>query len=256
MNLATASRSAWRGLILPGMCAALGIAFMMWLGFWQLDRLAWKQGILRRIDGRIHAAPVAPPPESAWAGFRAEDEDYRHVTASGHFLHADEALVFRASGNGRPGFDGPGYLVLTPLVLAGGEIIIVNRGFVPLARRDPASRTAGQPAGDVTITGLLRPTEPRNAFTPVDNPEKGEWFTRDPALIARHFHLARVAPFMIDADAEPGNPGGLPLGGATVLAIPNDHFSYALTWFGLACSLAGVFAVFAWKRVRETGGAQ
>ena len=248
-------RSAtWRGLILPGICTALGVAFLLGLGFWQLDRLAWKQGILRRIDERIHAAAVSPPPEFAWAGFRADDEDYRHVTVSGRFLHEDEALVFRATGNGRPGFDGPGYLVLTPLVLANGAMIIVNRGFVPVAKRDPATRAAGQLAGEVVLTGLLRPTEPRNAFTPLDNPDKGEWYTRDPALIAQHFHLSRLAPFMIDADAEPANPGGLPQGGATVLAIPNDHLSYALTWFGLACSLAGVFAVFGWKRLREGYG--
>ena len=240
-----------RSLLWPTLFAALAFAVLICLGLWQLQRLAWKQGVLAMVAQRIHAAPAAPPPESAWAGFDAEAENYRHVAVTGTFAHDREALVFRATGNGQPGFDGPGYLVLTPLLLAGGAAILVNRGFVPIARRDPASRAAGQVAGEVTVTGLLRPAEPRNAFTPADNPAKGEWYSRDPAAIARHFGLARAAPFSIDADAWPGNPGGLPLGGATVLAIPNDHLSYALTWFGLAIGLAGVWLAFCRQQLSQ-----
>ena len=161
---------------------------------------------------------------------------------------------FRASSDGKASATGPGYLILTPLLQADGARILVNRGFVPLDRRDAASRKAGLLTGPVTVTGLLRPSEPRNMFTPVDEPGKEAWFTRDPALIAAHLHLARVAPFTLDADAEPANPGGWPAGGATVLAIPNNHMSYALTWFGLALALAGVFAAFARGRLSGAAG--
>ena len=202
---------------------------------------------MAQIAARAGAPPVAAP--AVWSAFDAQRDEYRHVTISGTFEHDHEALVFRASGNGKPGFEGPGYLVMTPLLLADGAHVLVNRGFVPLASRDAALRAAGQGAGVVTITGLLRSTEPRNAFTPADNPARGEWFTRDIAAISAHFALARPAPFSVDADATP-NPGGLPLGGATVLAIPNDHLSYALTWFGLGLALLGVFGVFAWGKVR------
>ena len=245
---------ARRSLLLPSLFAAAAFIVLVCLGLWQLQRLAWKEAVLASIGARIHAAPAAPPPEQAWAALDAEAENYRHVSVSGAFLHDKEALVFRATGNGKAGFDGPGFLVLTPLVQADGAIILVNRGFVPLARRDPATRLPGQIAGVVTVTGLLRPTEPRNPFTPADNPAKGEWYTRDPAAMARAQNLARVAPFSIDADAEPANPGGLPLGGATVLAIPNDHLSYALTWFGLAIGLAGVWAAFCWPRLSAWRG--
>ena len=236
-----------RRLLLPGLATLAVMAVLVGLGVWQLQRLAWKEGLVARIAARARAAPEPLPPLPQWAGLA--DYDYRHVVARGAFEHEREALVFRASGNGRTGVGGPGYLVLTPLRLADGSRVIVNRGFVPLARKDPASRSAGQPAGEVEVSGLMRPPEPRNAFTPADRPDTGEWYTRDPAAIAAHLRIA-AAPFTIDADAAPAPPGGLPQGGATVLAIPNDHLSYALTWFGLALALAGVFAAFARGRVR------
>lgn len=247
-------RTGWRGLLWPALATICVMAMLAGLGLWQLQRLAWKEAILERIHARISAPPSAPPPEAEWAKFDPETQDYRHVKISGTFAHDKEALVFRASADGRQGAGGPGYLVLTPLVQADGTTIIVNRGFVPLARRDAASRASGQVAGKVEVTGLLRPAEPRNGFTPLDNPATGEWFTRDPKLIAAHFNLTRAAPFTIDADALPASPGGLPAGGATVLAIPNDHLSYALTWFGLAVALAGVFAAFARGRLSGAAG--
>ena len=98
----------------------------------------------------------------------------------------------------------------------------------------------------------MRQPEPRNIFTPADDPAKDQFFTRDPQLIAAHLGLADAAPFTVDADATP-NPGGWPRGGATELAIPNNHFSYALTWFGLALGLFGVFLSYAWRRLSEDG---
>ena len=241
------SASPWRALLWPFVFTCAVLAVLVSLVLWQLQRLAWKEGVLAQIAARVKAAPVAAPAD--WGAFDPQRDEYRHVTVSGTFEHDHEAMVFRATGNGRPGFEGPGYLVLTPLLLESGAHVLVNRGFVPIARRDPASRAPGQVTGQVTVTGLLRSTEPRNAFTPKDDPAKGEWFTRDVAAISAHFALERPAPFSIDADATP-NPGGLPVGGATVLAIANDHLSYALTWYGLGLGLLGVFGVFAWGKVR------
>jgi len=115
--------------------------------------------------------------------------------------------------------------------------------------RDPATRPEGQAQGEITIIGLMRAAEPRNSFTPPDDPAKGVWFTRDPALAAAHFGLARTAPFSVDADASPV-PGGWPRGGVTVIAIKNDHLSYALTWYGLAATLVVVCGLVVWRRRR------
>jgi surfeit locus 1 family protein len=60
----------------------------------------------------------------------------------------------------------------------------------------------------------------------------------------------RVAPYLIDAAFDPSLPNGLPQGGETIIDFPNNHLGYALTWFGLALGLAGVFGVYATGKVR------
>ncbi len=220
-----------------------GVLLMSGLGVWQLQRLQWKEAILAQIAVR-RDAPASPlPSRENWAALNPDAYEYRHVFIRGVFDHARESYLFRASATGAAG-GGAGYEVLTPLRLEGGGEVIVNRGFVPAELQDPARRAAGQIAGEVTVTGLMRRPESRNAFTPADEPEKNLWFTRDPRALAAHWALADAAPFSVDADATE-NPGGWPKGGATVMTIPNNHLSYALTWFALAATLAGVSLVFA-----------
>lgn len=220
------------------------------LGTWQLRRLAWKETLIRTIAERTTAPPVPLPPESDWPSLRPEDYAYRHVALTGTFDHAHEVHVFRPLQNARGPAHGIGDLILTPLRLGSGAAVIVNRGFVPADRLDPSTRAAGQVSGPVTVTGLMREPESRNAFTPADDPAKRQWFTRDPAAIAAAEHIERAAPFTIDADAS-SVPGGLPQGGETVLDFPNSHLSYAMTWFGLAAGLAGVSVVYATKMYRS-----
>jgi surfeit locus 1 family protein len=85
----------------------------------------------------------------------------------------------------------------------------------------------------VTITGLLRASEPGGGFLRANDPATDRWFSRDTAAIGRARGLSRVGGFFIDADATP-NPGGYPVGGLTVIKFRNAHLVYALTWFGLA----------------------
>jgi surfeit locus 1 family protein len=239
-----------RTLLWPVLFTALAGALLIGLGVWQLHRLAWKEALLARIDARIHAAPEPLPPPSDWAALRPDDYDYRPVTVTGTFLYADEALVFEGAPSGDLAGAGPGYLVLTPLQLASGATVIVNRGFVPLDHMDPATRQAANIAGPVSVTGLMRPPQSRNLFTPADAPAEGRYFTRDPMEIAAHFGLKDPAPFTIDREEKNIPPGGWPRGGTTLIDIPNNHLGYALTWFGLAIGLFGVFAAFAWRRLQ------
>jgi surfeit locus 1 family protein len=229
-------------------CALIGMGLLSGLGVWQLQRLAWKETVLAQISARRDALPQALPPQKDWAKVNPDDYDYRHVIMRGVFDHARESFLFRASATGAAG-EGPGYEVLTPLALDDGGTVIVNRGFAPAELKEPARRAAGQVAGEVTISGLMRRPEARNAFTPADEPDKNLWFTRDPAALAAHWGLQGVAPFSVDADTTP-NPGGWPKGGATVMKIPNNHLAYALTWFALAATLAAVTAVFIANRER------
>ncbi|HUB62986.1 MAG TPA: SURF1 family protein [Methylocella sp.] len=232
-------------LIGPAIFTGVAAAILVSLGLWQLHRLAWKEGLIAEIEARANAAPQPLPPVAEWPKLRPQDYEYRHVTAEGVFENGKQALVFRASG-GAAGLQ-PGYQVMTPLQLTSGGTVIVNRGFVPLERKDQATRLAGLIQGETQVTGLMRQPETRNFFTPADNPAAGTYYTRDPGLIAKQFGLASAAPFLIDADAIPV-PGGWPKGGATERNLPNNHFSYALTWFGLALALLGVFTAFVWQK--------
>ncbi|GLK78555.1 SURF1 family protein [Methylopila turkensis] len=240
-------------LAVVGAAALAAFALLVGLGLWQLQRLAWKEALVARIESRMAAEPTAPPAEAEWPGLDVDRWAYRRVRAEGTFDHAREARVYVALSEPRGPAGGPGYFILTPLVLADGSRVIVNRGFAPEPKADPATRAEGQPAGPVTVTGVLRTPEDRNPFTPADQPAKRLFFARDPVAIAAGLGLDRTAPFTIDADATP-NPGGFPQGGETRVSFPNRHLEYALTWFGLAAALVGVFAAFAWRILRERRG--
>lgn len=215
--------------------ALIVTACLVALGVWQLERRVWKHELIAAVDARIHAAPVAAPGPAAWPGIDAAGDAYRRVRATGRFRHDREALVQAVTGRGG------GFWVLTPLETP-DFTLLVNRGFVSPDRRDPATRAAGNPAGQVTVIGLLRVTEPGGAFLRSNDPAANRWYSRDVAAIAKARGIARAAPYFIDADAAP-NAGGYPVGGLTVVAFPDNHLVYALTWFGLA--LISLF--FAWR---------
>jgi surfeit locus 1 family protein len=204
-------------LLWPAVATCLATALLVSLGMWQLHRLAWKEGLIAEIEARANVAPQPLPPIADWPKLRPENYEYRHIAATGTFEHDKEALVFRPSGG--PAGKEPGYHVLTPLRLTSGGYVIVNRGFVPLDHKERSSRLAGQIQGETGVTGLMRQPEARNLFTPADDPASGNYFTRDPGLIAKHFGLASAAPFSIDADATQV-PGGWPKGGATERNLP------------------------------------
>jgi len=244
-------RARWRALIVPGVFALLGFCFLCGLGAWQLHRLAWKEALIARVAMRMQTPVAVPAPaETEWPKVSAEADEYRRVRVSGIFRHDLEALCYELLSDTNGKFSGPGYWVLTPLETAGGATFIVNRGFVPLERKDASTRREGEVTGTVTIVGLLRLPERRSWFTPADDPAQHLWQVRDPAAIAKSYGLARVSPFFIDADSTP-NPGGLPEGGETKLVFPNRHLEYAITWFGLALALIAVFIAFALKQLRN-----
>jgi len=242
-----------RRLLGAGLATLVALGLLVALGVWQLERLAWKNELVARISARTEAPPVAAPAEADWPRLDFDAWGYRRVNLTGTFAHQNEVRVYVALSDARGPLSGPGYFLLTPLVRPDGSAVIVNRGFVPEPLGDPVRRPETRVDGPVSVTGLLRGPEDRNLFTPADDPAKRLFFARDPKAIAAGLGLARVAPFTIDADATP-NPGGLPQGGETRLTFPNRHLEYALTWFGLAAALAGVFAVYAVRVLREGRG--
>ncbi|MCB5204539.1 SURF1 family protein [Neorhizobium sp. T786] len=210
---------------------ALAAIFVV-LGTWQVQRLSWKLDLIARVEERIHAAPVPAPPPSEWPDIGQDKDEYRRVKATG-FLDHDKAVLVQAVTE-----RGAGFWVMTPMVLSDNSIILFNRGFVPSDRRDLSTRSAGEIGGTIVITGLLRMPEPGGAFLRSNDPANGRWYSRDVAAIAAAQGLANVAPYFIDADATP-NPGGLPVGGMTVVSFRNTHLVYAATWYFLALMSAG-----------------
>jgi len=162
---------------------------------------------------------------------------FRRITAEGAFLHEGEILRIAPGPTGGSGFE-----VLTPLRQADGRVIFVDRGFVPTALKEPAKRAAGELAGIVRVTGLLR-TPPQGKpswFLPDNRPEQNFWFWIDLPAMAAADRLSEFAPFYIAADATP-NPGGWPKGQGTAEPLPNDHLQYAITWFSLAVAAIVIY---------------
>jgi len=211
--------------------SVLGIVVLSALGVWQVERRTWKLALIDRVDQRIHAAPVPAPGPDAWPAINRDDDEYRRVKISGRFANDRETLVDATTERGM------GFWVMTPLITPDGFTVLVNRGFVPVDRRDSATRAAGQIEGETTVSGLVRMTEPKGTLLRANDPAAGRWYSRDVAAIAKARDLNRVAPYFIDADAT-ANPGGLPVGGLTVVSFYNHHLLYALTWFALALMLA------------------
>jgi surfeit locus 1 family protein len=203
------------------------------LGIWQVKRLHWKLDLIARVEARVHAPAIPSPGPEKWHSINGVDDEYLRVRATGVLLNDDEAEVYAVTDLG------PGYWVMTPLRAADGTIIIVNRGFVPTDRKSRATRIEGNPAGQVTITGLLRLNEPLGTLLRSNVPADERWYSRDVAAIARSRSLTNVAPYFIDADAAL-NPGGLPVGGLTQIVFPNSHLVYAITWSVMAAMSLGM----------------
>lgn len=221
--------------------ALLAFVFLIGLGVWQLRRLEWKEALIARVEDRAHVAPAPLPAKDRWTAIKGDDYDFTHVKVDGRFDLLHEALVYALAPPGAG--SEPGYVVLTPMALDGGGTVLVNRGFVAQSKAgDQAFRT--EPKGSVEIIGTMREPQTRNPFTPADNPSKGVWYTRDPEKIGATLALDQPAPFSIDQDPG-GAADGLLRVAVTTVDIPNNHLSYAVTWFGLAGALAVVFAIYA-----------
>jgi surfeit locus 1 family protein len=210
------------------------------LGTWQVERRAWKLDLIARVAERVHAPPGAAPSFAEWPGVSAAKDEYRRVRATGIFLYEAETQVLAVTDLGS------GFWVLTPLKLEDGSVVLVNRGFVTADRSENVAHAAANAAGITTISGLLRITEPGGAFLRHNEPAANRWYSRDVGAIAQARHLDSVAPYFIDADAQPPVPDA-PVGGLTVIAFHNNHLVYAITWYTLALMIPAAL----WVGIRE-----
>jgi surfeit locus 1 family protein len=219
-------------ILLVGLLAATGFAA---LGIWQLERLAWKNALVAAVEARSTGVPLDLV-AADWSTLDPEESNYQRVSVTGRFL-PETAFVQAVT------VLGSGFWALSPLELADGRTVLVNRGFVPSAARD----TLATRDDTVTLTGLLRPTEPGGGFLRSNDLAAGRWYSRDVAAIADVIGVEAVPAFFIDANETPDDPAQ---GGLTVLSFSNNHLVYALTWFALALFVAGALVYLIRDRLR------
>ncbi|MDX2308935.1 MAG: SURF1 family protein [Hyphomicrobium sp.] len=238
-------------LLIPSIMVLVMLPVLVGLGLWQLDRLAWKERLIADLVSRAQSAPV--PIEmllDAEGALKtsAADLEYTAVVAKGRFLHDKEARIYAPDPR-----KGPGVEIVTPFALLGSDLVLlVDRGYVPDGAADPTSRLEGQVAGDVELVGLVRAPGAAGTFSLPQDERSGLWFWRDfDGMIGAAFGSAPPRTLRLFLDARDPAPGGLPSGGATRFDIPNRHFEYALTWFGLAAALLFVFFFYVVSRLRS-----
>jgi surfeit locus 1 family protein len=194
------------------------------------------------MQARTTAEPVSLDKLS---GNPAEDE-YRRVRLTGHFDHAHELFLAARSLNGNIG-----YQIVTPFVLDDGKVALVNRGWIPDTRKDPARRAEGQVQGTVSVTAITRLTQIPGWVTPNNEPEHNVWFYVDVAAMRKTAGVTTPGPnYWFAADPTP-NPGGFPIGGQTRIDLPNDHLQYAITWFCFAVTLVVIYLIYSRNLARR-----
>ncbi len=223
----------------PSLTTAIALGMLVAMGGWQLERLEWKRTLIAEMTQRMASPAVAlPPPPVDAAALR-----YRPIRLQGRFRHDRELYLEARSHQGRAGLH-----LVTPLVLDDGRVVLVDRGWVPPERRRPETRAEGQVAGRVTLTATLRTGgwQGYDFLRPENDPAGNAWVWIDLPRMAESLRLEGaglegiVRGYYRVAGAAP-NPGGLPIGRAPGVELPNNHLGYALTWYALALVLLIIY---------------
>lgn len=222
-------------LIFPVVLGLLGAAVLLRLGFWQLDRMDWKEGVLAEIDARIVAEPVSIP-----ASPNVEDHRFLPVKVTGEYGPQDITVLASTKQVGAI------YRIIAPFRLDDGRMILVDRGFVLDELRD-----APRPIGYATITGNLHWPDEIDSYTPVPDLAAGIWFARDIPKMAEALNTEPVL-LVVRTSTQSGS-GIMPLP-VTSAGIPNDHFEYAVTWFGLCIVWLAMAGLLVWRQLHKHEG--
>ena len=235
-----------RSLFIPSVFTLAVLAVLLGLGIWQIERKAWKEGLIEALTQRLESDPAELPKPADWPRLDANNAEFRRVRLNLQFSKAPDALIYTSGSLLRDDVKGTGFFVFTPAQLPGGQTIVVNRGFVP-DKNYPQPQAAQQGAQE--IIGVLRWPEAPSLFVP-DRDSAGTWFVRDHRAMAGVLGWGSVAPFYIEQE-DPVPPGGLPHPSVLRVQLRNDHLQYAITWFGLAAVVVVMFALWAWRQRRE-----
>ena len=218
-------------LLFPLIIGIGGFCLLASLGAWQLQRLAWKEGILVEIESKIAADPVPLPGAPA-----AERDRYLPVIVEGDFEGEDVAVLVSLPQVG------PAYRLIASFETGDGRRIMVDRGAVPIANRSHAIS-----ATSVTVLGNLHWPDEVDRWTPQPDRDAGIWYGRDLSAMAEELRTEPV--LVVIREASSNDPPATPLP-VTTEGIPNNHLGYAVQWFGLAAVWA-VMTLFLLWRIRN-----
>jgi surfeit locus 1 family protein len=226
----------WRRLIAPGIAAFITFWLLIALGVWQLHRLTWKEGILAQIHLAEISAPVPLP---------AHPTPFEKVSIAGHWIPGKAALYGDEVHDTPNGPISGGELIM-PFAQSDGGVILVDLGWVPQQKPTPLPLTTG------TAIGYLHDPISPGWFAGNDDPRHGLYYTLNPQKIAAGMGLQNVVPHVLIGMGPMPPPGSpLPQPAQALPTPPNNHYEYALTWFGFAGVLVFEFIFFARKRLLE-----
>ena len=244
-------RSRFRtGLAVPILFALASVAAFLALGTWQVERKAWKEALIATIDARVAAQPMPLPRRELWSKLNPADDEFRRVEFSAVFIPGTHALVYTPGSRSAGEMQGPGYWLFALARLGAGDLLAINRGFVPESRKNSGS--LADPDGPIYMIGVMRWPEIRGYFAPRDDPVHNLWFIRDHLAIsaAKDWQAqgGRLAPFFIDLE-RPTPASGLPRPAKLAVNLRNAHLQYAIIWYGLAAVVVIMFVL--WLRSRH-----
>ena len=231
------------GLLIPGAFACAGLVVLLGLGTWQLERRAWKEALIAKLDHRLNETPIALPPPFEWRGMTQANSEFTRVRLHVEFPKTSDALVYAGGSALRDDVKGAGYFVFAPARLPNGQQVVVNRGFT-------GGRSYSAPSGPQDIVGSIRWPEAPSWFVSAHDAAGEIWTVRDPVAMAQLKGWGAVATFYIEQEA-PVPPDGLPHPAPLNVRLRNDHLQYAITWYGLAAVLVVMCTIWAAKRRRE-----
>lgn len=229
-------RPNWRRLLGPGLLTAIMLAVLIGLGTWQVYRLQWKEGILAQIAA---AEAGAPKP------LGANPAPFEKVIVTGQFRYdlsawyGDDVRIFRS---------GPqmGFFQIVPLERSDGPPILVDRGWVP----DVPDARVDRPSGPVSVEGYIMPPQGRSWFSPGGDPASRHFYALDAPAISQALHLPAAEPYILVV-LGPEQDSVFPAPATHLPRPPNNHLSYAITWYSLALALIVIFVTWARKTLRR-----
>lgn len=216
--------------ILPHVIVALMFCTTMYLAIWQLQRMQWKNNLLASIEQNMQISILVDDFTNL------ENDMFKLMQVQGSFLHDEEIHLLSRTYNGKPGFH-----VLTPLLQANGDKILVNRGWV---KSDEDYEKPEQP---VEVEGVIRAASKPGWLSLKNDPQKNHWFHIDLPLIYKNINTTEK-PYYIDRVSDEKN---YPLALPKKIKLHNEHLQYVITWFSLSFALIIMYYYRFWKNRKK-----